>query len=851
MAKKQPGNSKSKSLTLPPGKLTTMAEGAKVSVTQDAIKAAMAPTSTGASINAPGASWFGPLSPTVPVVPANLQESVRGRQFDFASGYNLRQRPRADEAVSFHMMRNLADSCDVLRLVIETRKDQMAAQTFSVVPVDEKAPPDARCAEVEAFFKLPDGENDYHQWQRMVLEDMFVLDAVVVYPWLNNDDSVYHLDLIDPSTIKRVINDAGRTPQPPDPAYQQVLKGVPVDNYTADELVYAIRNKRTHKLYGYSPVEQIIITVNTAIRRTMHQLQFYTEGSTPDLLMSCPPDWNMDQVKDFNEWWVSMLSGNTAQRRQGVFIPHGVAPINTKDGALADKYDEWLARIVCYCFSVSCAPFVAQMNRATAESAADAALLEGLHPIMLWQASFLNYIIWKYWGYTDLHVKWDETKSVDPQVQASIDDMDLKNGSKTINEVRAARGDDTVDGGDKPLIYLVTGPVELSAIVAANTQAAINPPPPPPVMVHPGAAGAVPGAPGEKPPVGSPAPAAPAAAPAAKPAVAKLAKGAAAKKATPAVSRIDRDRPAVVALQRVLKKKVKAHLARVAAAAVATAVTRYAHTPKRVPNAGVVAEKSEASHPADCKCSGFHLAKAANTSDVDEATVQAILDALDLGSFQDMTPDIAAVIEQVMKDSGSEALKQLGVIIDDDSLALVNENAVAYAQERAGELVSQLSDSTREMLRSDVEDALTEGWSNDELADTLSENYGFSDSRADTIARTETAFADVQGNLKTYTDSGLVGGKTWITGDGCCDLCGDMDGVTVDLDDTFDFDGEAIDGPPGHPNCRCDFIPVVKDETDEEAADRMTGGDDTPTDDDDGGETVEQSQRAEAILTPA
>jgi hypothetical protein len=27
-------------------------------------------------------------------------------------------------------------------------------------------------------------------------------------------------------TIKRLINDTGRTPAPPDPAYQQILKGL-------------------------------------------------------------------------------------------------------------------------------------------------------------------------------------------------------------------------------------------------------------------------------------------------------------------------------------------------------------------------------------------------------------------------------------------------------------------------------------------------------------------------------------------------------------------------------------------------------------------------------------------------
>ena len=72
---------------------------------------------------------------------------------------------------------------------------------------------------------------------------------------------------------------------PPATAYQQVLKGMPAVDYTRDELIYLPRNPRTHKIYGYSPVEQIVMTVNIALRRALHQLQFYTEGNIPESLI--------------------------------------------------------------------------------------------------------------------------------------------------------------------------------------------------------------------------------------------------------------------------------------------------------------------------------------------------------------------------------------------------------------------------------------------------------------------------------------------------------------------------------------------------------------------------------------
>ena len=91
----------------------------------------------------------------------------------------------------------------------------------------------------------------------------------------------------------------------------------------------------------------------------------------------------------------------------------------------------------------------------------------------------------------------------------------------------------------------------------------------------------------------------------------------------------------------------------------------------------------------------------------------------------------------------------------------------------------------------------------------LEENYAFSEARAETIARTETANADCQGNLAVYKESGVVAQKQWIVGAGCCDECQELDGEIVDLDDNF---STGDDAPPAHPNCRCDYVPLIDEQ---------------------------------------
>jgi len=198
-------------------------------------------------------TWFGPQQPLAPMAP----QEVKGRQFDYPFGANINYTPRSDSAISFAELRALADALPLLRAVIETRKDQVAALDFSIRSRDPSAGASAaqRAKAVLAFLDRPDRRHSFAAWLRMLLEDMLVIDAATLYPRLTRAGALYSLDIVDGSTIKPLIGEDGRSPEPPDPAYQQVLHGVPAADFSSDELLYLPRNARAHRLYGMSPVE--------------------------------------------------------------------------------------------------------------------------------------------------------------------------------------------------------------------------------------------------------------------------------------------------------------------------------------------------------------------------------------------------------------------------------------------------------------------------------------------------------------------------------------------------------------------------------------------------------------------
>jgi hypothetical protein len=149
-------------------------------------------------------------------------------------------------------------------------------------------------------------------------------------------------------------------------------------------------------------------------------LQYYTEGNVPEGLMFAPKEWNADQVREFDSWFNSLMAGNTAEMRRIKFVPGG-------DGAKFDQlkpielkspFDEWLARIVCFAFSIPPSAFVSMMNRATAEQADETGKSEGLMPLVVTIENVINQMLRKWGGFDDIEFAFSTERAVDAIKQA-------------------------------------------------------------------------------------------------------------------------------------------------------------------------------------------------------------------------------------------------------------------------------------------------------------------------------------------------------------------------------------------------------------------------------------------------
>ena len=189
-----------------------------------------------------------------------------------------------------------------------------------------------------------------------------------------------------------------------------------------------------------SPVEHAALTVNIALRREAATLDYYRTGSSPDAFATLPKEWTIDQVKSFQDYFDALMSGNSGRRRMLKFMPSEFKLIETRQPPLKDLYDEWLARVICYAFSVPATPFVAQVNRATSETMRLQATQEGLVPLKTWIKNALDQVIQVCMGEPNLEFVWVGDDAVDPLQQAQTLQILVSAGIKTREEARAELG---------------------------------------------------------------------------------------------------------------------------------------------------------------------------------------------------------------------------------------------------------------------------------------------------------------------------------------------------------------------------------------------------------------------------
>jgi len=135
------------------------------------------------------------------------------------------------------------------------------------------------------------------------------------------------------------------------------------------------------------------------------------------------------------------FDGDLSRRRRAKFVPGGVAKtfIQTKEPELKGPFDEWLARIVCFAFSISPQALTQTVNRATAETQ------KSLPKKRAWRHPCLGEGTHRRYNRERIRrarsrIRLEHRNETDPVAQEAVLSGYTSKGILTINEARAALG---------------------------------------------------------------------------------------------------------------------------------------------------------------------------------------------------------------------------------------------------------------------------------------------------------------------------------------------------------------------------------------------------------------------------
>ena len=451
-----------------------------------------------------------PFPPSMPLIPALInqpREDGRAdpRRWEFPVAWNLQI--VAQRQIPFSLLREVADGADIVRKCIETVKsaiggmnwdisisedaiarvmaEQNVGSTVAAKIVRENYQQEITRA--KDFWRMPDRMNGltFQEWVMMLLEEVLVIDALSIYPNKSLDNKTLHsLEILDGATIKPLLDERGGRPIPPHPAFQQILWGFPRGEFTAsadadgeftaDDLIYVPRNRRTNTPYGYSPVERSLVLTDLYMKRIQWLRTEFTDGAVPDALMKTDIEFgnNPQLIAQYEQIMNDALSGNMEQRRRWRMLPNGFDPMFTpnSDAKYRTDLDDWLIKQICTHFGVL--PTQIGMTAAGTlgetghqEGEASTAQHIGIQPLISWTETLLNQLSHRFLAMPrDLSFVLSDGTESDEMAQAQRRQVEMFSGQKTWNEIRTEMGLPlyTFPEADAPLVVGQT-PVPLSS----------------------------------------------------------------------------------------------------------------------------------------------------------------------------------------------------------------------------------------------------------------------------------------------------------------------------------------------------------------------------------------------------
>jgi len=378
--------------------------------------------------------------------------------------------PRTDAMLPKPTAANLRRFAEtpIARKAINTIKDRVAGMRWRVQPrrgrdLQELQSGEERTAILTLNFESPNPDDSFRSFAEQVLEDIIVggFGAIELQP---SGDPRRPLDLwpVDGASIRMKVDWDG---SPDSPRYEQFTGRYGEGSnilLNDDELSYIRLNPRTHTPFGLGRMEVAFESINAFLSAHRYASRLASNSVVQYAL------WLQNMTPAHHErlirWWQDEIEGTGRVPILSVESKPEVLRFGAgTDADLRLAWQEFLVRVIADAFDLppQSLGLERDVNRSTAAEQNDQAFRGAIVPTARLLAEHLTRdAIGKKLGWSDLELVFTDVDASDEMEEAQIQEILLRNGVLTVNEVRRSRG-------LSPLLDPIPGKVPLAQLTAA------------------------------------------------------------------------------------------------------------------------------------------------------------------------------------------------------------------------------------------------------------------------------------------------------------------------------------------------------------------------------------------------
>jgi len=336
----------------------------------------------------------------------------------------------------------------VARKAINTIKDSIAGMRWRIQPRPGRNTlvPDLelRSYILTENFGAPNPDDSFRSLAEQVLEDVIVggFGAIEIE---STDDSLRPLALwpVDGASIRMKSDRDGL---PGSPRYAQITGRLGPEAQVSlndDELIYIRLNPRTHTPFGLGRLEVAFETINAFLGANRYAARLASNSVVEYALwlQGLSPEHHERLIR----WWQDEIEGTG--RVPILSVENKPEVLRFGGGTDADlrlQWQEFLLRIIANAFDLppQSLGLEKDVNRSTAAEMTDQAFRQAIVPTArLFAEHLTREAIGKKLGWHDLEFVFVDVDSSGSEIeQAQIQEILIRNGVLTVNEVRVMRG---------------------------------------------------------------------------------------------------------------------------------------------------------------------------------------------------------------------------------------------------------------------------------------------------------------------------------------------------------------------------------------------------------------------------